>query len=274
MSFVRYQAAKLLSYRLQGSLTSEHLRVLLLHEVPPTHHKTAYNLFLNLQETFQFIQPSDLALVLSGQLKFDKPPILLTFDDGSSSLLQLTAQVLNPLGITPLHFINPLLIELQSESLLTPYQTRQALRNPHLSSNLLTWNNINYLQSIGHGISDHGSFHHHLPTLTPSDLLDDITISTSLLNQRLHQPYLQFYAYSFGSYSDLPHSHIPAILSSYHLIFSGLRGTIKIPSPTRILPRVSLNLDDPLNFNLSLVYGCFDILYKSKLNHLNALYPP
>ena len=81
------------------------LRVLLYHDITPQEHKDFERQLDWLSRRWTFISPEQFTAVISGKEKIKNKSLLLTFDDGFSSNLEVAKKILNPMGIQALFFV-------------------------------------------------------------------------------------------------------------------------------------------------------------------------
>lgn len=89
------------------------VRILILHDVPPAARDAFIRLLDHLAAGPGFVTPAEAAQRLSGAVPADgRTPVLLSFDDGFASNLEVARDILEPRGVRALFFVCPGLIDL------------------------------------------------------------------------------------------------------------------------------------------------------------------
>ncbi len=88
-------------------------RILLFHDIPLSQREALARLAGELAQSRRLIDPAEAARLLAGApLPPGPPPVLLSFDDGFASNLDVAETILAPLGARALFFVCPGLMDL------------------------------------------------------------------------------------------------------------------------------------------------------------------
>lgn len=177
-----------------------------------------------LSRTHRFISLDELREYLHGQLVLPGPSVVITFDDGYSSVRQVVT-ALTQFGIRPALF-----------ALATPsHLNRAELANSHP---LLTPSELKELSVLGWIIGSHTSTHPDLTRLPPSTLQAEVGGSRTTLSHQVGRS-IRYFAYPKGHYDT--HAIHSVRRAGYDLAFS-LDDTRLTPnSDPYILPRIGIN---------------------------------
>ena len=246
------------------------LRVLILHSID---NKNKFiNLLTHLKLNWDFISPSQFVKFKERKIKLNRPSLLLTFDDGFKNNLSLMS-ILDEFSISALFFVCPGLVDLNTSNLLYPLLAKNLFKISceDQKHELLSWSDLRYIQSRGHAIGNHSSFHFQLNKLSLNDLESDIYLSKSLIRDNLgYDSYFDLFCYPFGGVEHINKKSLILLLDNFKYIFSGIRGdNNNINHNSRIIYRDSVSLDEPFKITDSLINGNFDMYYQIKSLKLN-----
>jgi peptidoglycan/xylan/chitin deacetylase (PgdA/CDA1 family) len=125
----------------------------------------------------------------------EKINILLTFDDGYASWVDICAPILKKYKLKGLFFINSGLLDIAHEpSKVTAYMRDRLLLTPKAP---LTWEGAQTLVAQGHTIGGHSVNHYNLAVLDQSVLESEIKDDKKTIEERLKVALIDF-AYPFG----------------------------------------------------------------------------
>lgn len=206
-------------------------RTLLFHDIPATHRETFTRLLDHIAARHGFLTPDEAAEILLGTrpappAKGGRLPVLLTFDDGFVSNLDVAQTLLAPRGITALFFVCPDLTDLsgaaQMEQIAACIFDRK--RSPdRVPERLMTWEEIRQLRDTGHAIGAHTQNHRRLATLDAAALADEIGGCAQRLEQELNAD-IPWFAFPFGDIGSISAEALAAVKSRHPLCRSGVRG--------------------------------------------------
>ena len=151
-----------------GSTNKFQLRVLILHSIK--NKKKLNNLLAHLKQKWEFINPDEFFDFIDKKRSLTKSSLLITFDDGFKDNLEILP-ILDKYSISALFFVCPALVELESSNKLFFLLTKKLFRS-HLNKDymrLLNWDDLRLIQSKGHSIGNHSSFHFQVNNLTTKE---------------------------------------------------------------------------------------------------------
>ena len=124
--------------------------------------------------------------------------MLLSFDDGFASNLEVAETILAPLGAKALFFVCPALMNLdgaaQSAAIAGQIlQGRRAAPEP-----LMGWDAVDRLKALGNTIGSHTLDHRRLAGLGADQLAEQVGAAAEMLAARLGGP-VDWFAYTFGA---------------------------------------------------------------------------
>lgn len=245
------------------------LRVLIFHGVNDLSKFT--KLINHLIRYWNIISPNDFFNLLDNNKEVSKPSLLITFDDGFKNNLEIVP-ILDNFSIKALFFVCPALVELESNNLLFPLLLKKLFRiectNEEIK--LLNWDDLRLLQSKGHSIGNHSSFHYQVNKLSTNELKDDINLSKNLFQKNLNQnKSFESFSYPFGGINHINISSLNYLSKSFNYIFSGIRGN-NTGSSSKFIFRDAVSIDDKFEITDTFLKGGFDLYYKiSKIIFLN-----
>ena len=180
-----------------------------------------HNLAVSLEEVIKFVQ---------GEINLPEGSVLVTFDDGYSSVLHEAAPILKSYGIPSVAFITTSFINSISVS-GEPY---------------LTWDEVLNLSHAGITVGSHAHTHRSLAKLDYADFYQEVSYSKELLEEHLGSSVCSF-AYPYGMKQD-ENADTGIILQEcgYSSIFIAQHGTISSMADLSRLPRVKVEGHDPL----------------------------
>lgn len=240
------------------------VRVLIIHAT--NNENDLIKLLSHLNKKWSFITPDQFFEFMESKQNLQKPSLLVTFDDGFKNNLNVIP-ILKKFSISALFFVCPGLVELQSSNLLFPLLAKKLFR---INSNnkdieLLSWDDLRFIQKEGHSIGNHSSFHYQMNKLTKDDLFEDITLSKKLLAKNLdYNKSFESFSYPFGGVNHINFFCLSFLSRNFKYIFSGIRGDNN-RGKSKIIFRDAVSLDDHLEITDSFLMGSFDFYYRFKL---------
>ena len=194
--------------------------------------------------------------MLNGRIPIEGRNLLVTFDDGFKSNLQISKEVLEPLDIQAIFFLCSNFITQSTREMsrnflktyIQPCKNSQSLPG-HWTN--LTPTDIKYLLDQGHTIGAHTANHQCLTELSLSDALFEMTNSRTILNS-LFSIDIKHFAFPFGDSSSFSPELARIAQSLFPFIHTGFRGNNAITPNPRLILRDSACYQNP-----SFTYGLF-----------------
>jgi peptidoglycan/xylan/chitin deacetylase (PgdA/CDA1 family) len=158
-----------IAYVYRMLLKPPHVQIVVFHDVPDAAWFTSvldlFSLHCHVLTPEAFEQK---------QFHTYKTNILITFDDGYASWVDVCMPVLRAYGYTALFFVNSGLLDVAHDDVQSALYLRNAL-HLHTPRKVLSWEGARILSQAGHTIGAHGYTHHDLTQLSSKDLEEDIT---------------------------------------------------------------------------------------------------
>jgi peptidoglycan/xylan/chitin deacetylase (PgdA/CDA1 family) len=183
-------------------------RNLLLHDIPRHRYDDLARLLDHVAARHGFIAPSEVITRKDGPLR-----CVLNFDDGFKGNRDVAERLLAPRGIRAIFFVNPGLIESQTDD------------------TYMSWDDLAALARAGHVIGAHGQFHVRLAGLPAYELEAQIVRAREALTGRLGAP--DWFAYPFGDIDSVDAAALHLIGRHYRHCRSGVRG-LNVPATHRL----------------------------------------
>jgi glycosyltransferase involved in cell wall biosynthesis/peptidoglycan/xylan/chitin deacetylase (PgdA/CDA1 family) len=181
---------------------------------------------------FSFITPAQLAAFLVSNAPLPRRPVLITFDDGYESLLNLARTVLQPRGIPALAFAVTGMASATNE-------WDQAYGSGRVE--LLAPEQLRDLAAFGVEVGSHSRSHREMPLLdAPEQEVEAAGSADDLAAHGLPRP--RFFAYPFTFADDASKAAVRK--AGYCAAFGGQVGWIKRDSDPFALPRVMILASD------------------------------
>jgi len=164
----------------ERALERPRVQILFLHHVMADEERPFRALIEYLLRRHTFLPYSDaVARIISGDI--DRPYISVSFDDRLRNQLR-AAEIVREYGISASFFVSEGMLERHSDAEVAEFCARE-LGLPPLE--LLTWSDVEQLQSAGHEIGNHGRRHRVLSSLSSGELADEIAGALESLRRRL-----------------------------------------------------------------------------------------
>ncbi len=246
-------------------------RILLLHDIPVSKREAFARLVRDLAAAGRLIAPSDAEAILAGgTVPPGPPPVLLSFDDGFASNLEVAETVLAPLGIRALFFVCPGLIELEPQA-RPAAATANILRGQRPAPEpLLGWEGIERLAALGHTIGSHTSHHLRLTALSPDQRAEEIGGAARLLAARLGRV-PDWFAYTFGDIAAVDAAALAEIGRYHRYCRSGIRGPNGKATPPLALRGDNIDLGSGEAWRRLAAEGGLDLLYRKQRRRLDVM---
>lgn len=191
-------------------------------------------------EQMRWLAEQRLAVSLDDVLRFARGgaelangSVLVTMDDGFSSVLSVAAPVLRRYGVPAVAYV-----------------TTNAIGNPDVDKGagerFLTWEQVVELSASGVTIGSHGHTHRSMAKLDPDELRKEGRHSKELIEARLGSEVTSF-AYPFGMRRDESPATARILAEcGYRSIFIAQHGTVRQGSDLLRLPRIKVEAGEPL----------------------------
>ena len=235
---------------------------IIFHHIDRKYFSSFEKLIKLIQNELGFIDPKDFASYTIDQYEINSKKVLLTFDDGFYSNYQLTKEILDPIGVKGLFFVNPNFAKLSKNFEYKTFMKDNFLfnnLNPNNSENIenpeitpMKFNHMRELIDNGHTIGSHSYSHRRLSSLNSSkDLLYEILESKKILEEELLYK-IKHFAFPFGDIKSISRESMEIAKKHYEYIYSGIRGLNTVKLKKDIIFRESLNISNNTNYNLLL----------------------
>ena len=249
-----------------GLATSDHLRVLTYHDIPPFDKARFAKQLRWLARDWNFVSPEHFADAISGGEPLRGRNLLLTFDDGFASNREVAEEILNPLGISAVFFVVPDLVGVKNRDEARDFiahhielGTDTDLLPSHLHN--MGWTDLETLLEQGHKIGNHSRTHARLAQIgAREDLEVEIVGSAKTLSQRLGTP-IEHFAYPFGNLDSFSEAALSVARQLFRFIHSGLRGNNAGGVSPLAIRRDAIQAKDPIPLVGSFVEGTADFRY-------------
>jgi peptidoglycan/xylan/chitin deacetylase (PgdA/CDA1 family) len=236
--YARILTLDLLSFQLYRKSNLEYLKrprvqFLYFHHVFNDEIVKFEQVIKSLLEVYTIISYSEAVAKLHSGL-IDKPYLCLSTDDGFRNNLN-ALEVLKNYGVSCCFFINPDSIGLTDIVHISKF-CKERLFMPPVS--FLNWDDIEYLQSLGHEIGSHTMGHINVAEVNIRDFEENLFTSAETLKKYVGD--LEHFAFPYG---ELKHFSRPA----YDLVFrAGFTSCASAVRGCHINPNVKLNYDEVL----------------------------
>jgi len=175
----------------------------------------------------------DVLRFARGELELADGSVLVTMDDGYSSVLSVAAPILRRHGI-------PSVVYIVTEAIGNPDAGRGA------GEAFLTWEQVTDLSANGMEIGSHGHTHRSMASLHPRDAREEGRHSKQLIEAHLGKE-VTSYAYPFGMRRDeSPETAKILAECGYSSVFISQHGTVRPGANPLRLPRIKVEAGEPL----------------------------
>ena len=253
---------------------SIYLRVLLYHDIAPQEHVYFERQLGWLARHWTFISPEKFAAVISGKEKIQNKSLLLTFDDGFSSNLEVAKKILNPMGIQALFFVVSDLVAIEDREEARQFIVRHV--QPGLSMeklppylNSMKWSDLELLLEQGHTIGAHTRSHARLSEISSTGGLEDEIVSSADSLENHLGVNIEHFAYTFGDLASFSSQSLSVAQKRFRYVYSSLRGNNTIGTSSFAIRRDVLTPSDSKALVGAFLEGGADFLYRSSLNNLD-----
>lgn len=183
-----------------------------------------------LYERKMAVSIDDLVQFARGEKELADGSVLVTMDDGFSSVLQIAAPIMQRYGISSVAYVTTGFVGTISAS----------------GERYLTWDEIKRLPSAGVTVGSHAHTHRSMAKLSAQVAQEEARRSKWLLEQHLGSKVHSF-AYPFGMRTDESSATARMLEDSgYSTVFIAQHGTVRRGSSLIRLPRVKVEGGEPL----------------------------
>jgi len=255
-------------------------RILILHNISQRQIPSLDRLLTYLNQQSGLLTPDEAEARLTGgtrslETQIGSPPTLLSFDDGFASNLYAARTVLADHGAKALFFVCPGLIDLEIQSqrpaiAANIFDGNVTAAELPLDLRLMTWDEIQELRTLGHGIGAHGMSHQRLSGLHGDDLSGEIIQSAQRLRHTLGVK-VAWFAYAFGDLASISKQALAAIQENFTYCRSGVRGINGPQTGNYAIRADQIDLDWPEAYLRLVVEGGLSFRYQLQRWHLDSL---
>lgn len=266
-NYVRSLSLDFLSHQLNLKCNREYLKrprvqFLYFHHIFNDEIENFEKLIKNLLEVHTIISYSEaVSRVQSGII--DKPYICLSSDDGFKNNLN-AIKVLNEYGISCCFFVNPDSIGYTNIDTIAKY-CKEKLFFPPVP--FLNWDDVEYLQSLGHEIGSHTMGHINIAEVEICLFEDNLLNSFEILKNRTGD--VKHFAFPYGQ---LRHFSRSAFDSVFRLGFKSCASAVRgchIPTNVTLLQSKLLIRRDLVIFDWKLKHTLYFLMRNSKFHNFH-----
>lgn len=244
------------------------LRILMLHDVPTPQRHALATLVSALKHAGTLLDPATARRMLDSES--GPGGVLLSFDDGFASNLEVAETILAPLGARALFFVCPGLMDL-GEAEQRAAIAANILRGQRAApEGLMDWRAIERLVALGHTIGSHTRDHLRLAGLTPDHQAEQIGDAARMLAARLGAV-PDWFAYTFGDIDSIDAAALTEIGRHHRLCRSGVRGLNTAATPRLALRGDHVDLEASAAWRALVVEGGLDPLYRQQRRRLDGM---
>jgi peptidoglycan/xylan/chitin deacetylase (PgdA/CDA1 family) len=251
------------------------LRVLLFHDIAPNEIASFSEKIDCLSKDYNFVTPNEFEAMMEGTKPIIGKNLLLTFDDGFKSNIEIATQILDKKDIKAIFFIVADFADLSkiedcrnfiSENI---YPAMLSNEIPNHWENM-NWHDLRYLVDNGHFIGCHTKTHARLSTVSdPIELAKEILKSTESIERKLNINVTHF-AYPFGDLKSFSGAALNIAKTKFQYIHSGFRGRNEVADFDLLVLRDSVSGDSSVNEMLFYLDGWVDAVYISDKRKFRA----
>jgi|APSaa5957512535_1039671.scaffolds.fasta_scaffold20516_3 hypothetical protein len=246
------------------------VRFLAFHEILDHHVEPFIKLLHFIKNNYSIITPADYQRAIYSR----KPCFIISFDDGFRSQLEITNEVLDPLGVKALFFVCPAFVRLNRDEALGFIRNnfrRKDIQELSSAYEPIDWEGLRDLSGNGHIIGCHTMNHARLSTLRSDvDLKREIVDAGKEISDQLETE-ICWFAYPLGDIGSIGQRAMKIIREKYIYCCSGLSGINTQSTKPLCISRQPLDLDKPFNFSVNVALGAYDIAYMFKRTKLTRM---
>lgn len=243
-------------YRMYQKRKSPLVRIVVFHDV--SDGPWFRQILIAFHKRYHVITPEDF---IESRFHPSRINVLVTFDDGYSSWVDVCLPILEEVKIKALFFINSGLIEVSGESVKRErYVKNQLLLSPRA---ILSWSGVQELSQNGHMIGGHTITHTRLSLLQEREQRDEI-ISDKICTESHIGKTLTLFAYPFGQKNDYTNVTERIMRESCYRYAFTTEGVFAVRSNPYEISRLCLEPDMSVRQMHHWVEGGYDIYQKIK----------
>ena len=242
------------------------LRVLSYHDMPQDSEWLFEQQLRWIMKSWKIVAPECFAAMIGGREPIEQDSLLLTFDDGTLSNLDVATRILDPLGVQALFFVVAQYAmerdnwrEFASERITLSHDPAGLPGN----FQNMSLDDLKRLLSMGHSIGSHTASHARLSELSGAALREEIVTGGDFLEDALDTP-IQHFAYPFGNFESLSAEASRIARERFSYVYSGMRGDNSVSPLSWHILRDSNDPHDSLWYTGACLEGGADFLYTKK----------
>ncbi len=241
-------------YRQRQRQSGPLVRVLCFHDVQDSGWLAAVLTQIKLES--HIISPHEFH---SKNFAADKINVLLTFDDGYQSWVDVVLPELAKHDIQALFFINSGLLEVAGTAAAAVYVRDNLLLSERTP---LTWDGAKQLAAAGHTIGGHTTNHVNVATLTAPESEIEIVADKQTIESKLGIIITDF-AYPFGTPKHFtPTTGASVLAAGYSYQYSAVSAFVKVGTP--VIPRTLIDESLTLSQIRTWLSGSYDVFTRCK----------
>jgi peptidoglycan/xylan/chitin deacetylase (PgdA/CDA1 family) len=244
------------------------IRILMLHDVPISQRHALTTLVAGLKHAGTLLDPATARKRLDGEP--GPGGVVLSFDDGFASNLEVAETILAPLEARALFFVCPGLIDLGGTEQRAAIAANILRDQRPAPEGLMDWRGIERLAALGHTIGSHTRDHLRLAGLSPDHQAEQVGDAARMLASRLGTV-PDWFAYTFGDIDSIDHSALAEIGRHHRLCRSGVRGLNTATTPGLALRGDHVDLEASAAWRALTVEGGLDPLYRRQRQRLDGM---
>ncbi len=182
-------------YRRYMRRTGPLVRIVVFHDIPDA--VWFRNVIQYIDAAYNIVSVDDF---MASRFDFEKINVLITFDDGYRSWVDVGVPVLEEYGIKALFFVNSGLVDAYDQPFEQKrYVTEQLCLSPRMT---ISWDGVQELLKAGHTIGGHTVTHARLSLLQRDMQLQEIEADKKRI-ETMTQQQVTVFAYPFGQRTDI-----------------------------------------------------------------------
>jgi peptidoglycan/xylan/chitin deacetylase (PgdA/CDA1 family) len=248
------------------------LRILIFHDVKEEQFPALERLFEHISENQRFVTPEMVEESFENPAEtWEGERVLVTFDDGFVSNLDVAKEILPIYGIRAVFFVCPGLIDLDP-ALQNKGVGKFIFRGkpPKPVPRLMGWGHLEELGLMGHTLGAHSLTHRSLASLSGAELEKEIIESGERIKLTLARP-VTWFAWPFGDISTVSPEALETAERRYRFCRSGVRGLNHATSYPGHLFAGPVDLDAPFAYQLLALEGGLDPAHAKPRRKLDAM---
>jgi peptidoglycan/xylan/chitin deacetylase (PgdA/CDA1 family) len=192
------------------------------------------------------LTPSEFDAVMSGRRPIPPRAVLISIDDGHSSVAEHALPALDNLGLKSILFVCPKLA------------TDRSRYDQHWDERFMSWKELSNASNAGHTIASHGYSHQSLGCMPIEEALREIDRASSLLASELGTSG-PFFSFPFGTRADYSPALADALFArGFRYCFTSIHGRCLPQMESVLLPRIKIEGGNEQDLFPHIVRGCID----------------